>query len=241
MKRLLALLKGDIKSVTRDPMLILSVVVPVIIGACIKLALPVISSILQERLAFDLTVHYAFIMSFILPVTPLMVGVLTGFILLDDRDENILTYIAVTPLPRSSYLLYRLITPVLMSVVMAYLLLLLASPVPINYLTITPVILLCALEAPMLALFLVGFAANKVEGLALSKGMGVFMLAPLAGYLIKSNLQLFLGIAPPYWISKAFLTSMNPGLQYIYFIVGGLIIHIIYLHLLLKRFKIKMP
>ncbi|MDF2893133.1 MAG: hypothetical protein K0R80_3500 [Clostridia bacterium] len=241
MKRLIALIKADIKSIFRDPLLIISVFVPVLIGCFIRFALPIVTQALKQELDFDLIPHYPIIMSFMLPVTPMMIGVLTGFILLDDRDENILAYIAVTPLPRSTYLLYRLISPVIMSTVMCYILLLLASPVQVNYLLITPAVLLCALEAPILALFLVGFAANKVEGLALSKAMGIFMLAPLAAYFIKSRLHLLLGIAPPYWISKAFLSSDALSLQYSYYIIGGFVVHGIYLYMLMNRFKRKMP
>jgi fluoroquinolone transport system permease protein len=241
MKRLIALIKSDFKSIFRDPLLIISVAVPILLGLFIKLLLPMGAQILQQKLNFDLTQHYPLIMSFLLPLTPMMIGVLTGFILLDDRDENILAYIAITPLPRSSYLLYRLISPVVSSTIMNYLLLWLASPVPINYLLISPIVLLCAIEAPLLALFLVNFAANKVEGLALSKAMGIFMVAPIAAYFIKSNFQLLLGVAPPYWISKAFLNSYTFGLQYLYYIVGGIVVHGIYLYLSLNRFRTKMP
>jgi len=71
----------------------------------------------------------------------------------------------------------------------------------------------------------------------LSKAFGIFLLAPLPGYLIESPWQLTAGILPPYWVSKSFLADMGGGSLFGIFTVTGLLIHVAYIYLLLGRFN----
>ena len=93
--------------------------------------------------------------------------------------------------------------------------------------------------APLFALILSTFAANKVEGLALMKGLSVFMLGPLAAYFIDSDLQLLLGVLPTYWPTKAFWVAGEGGNLWPYVLVG-MVYHLLLLVWLLRRFQKKM-
>ncbi len=100
-----------------------------------------------------------------------------------------------------------------------------------------PVLLLCALESPMMALFLGASASNKVEGLALTKAFGILFLAPVAGYFIKSNWQYAAGIAPTYWVSEALLAGAGMSANYWVFVVVGAAVHLLIIALLIRRFE----
>ena len=60
--------------------------------------------------------------------------------------------------------------------------------------------LLAALQAaplaPLYALFVGAFAANKVQGFALMKATGVLAWAPLLAYFVTSDWQVAFGIDP---------------------------------------------
>ena len=95
--------------------------------------------------------------------------------------------------------------------------------------------ILVGLEAPIFCLFLGSFAKNKVEGLALSKASGIFLLAPFVGLFVKSEWQYIAGIFPTFWVSKAFLIGYektNP-IFWIYIIIG-LLIHLVYIFIFLR-------
>jgi len=100
-----------------------------------------------------------------------------------------------------------------------------------------PVLLLCALESPMMALFLAAFASNKVEGLAMTKAFGILFFAPVVGYFINSNWQYAAGIAPTYWVSKALLAGVGNGGGYWAYVAAGAAVHILIIVLLLRRFE----
>lgn len=235
MRKIISLSLGDFKNIGRDGILIMSLLGPVLLAPLLRFGLVPFTGLLQDLAGLDLSPHYPFIMSFLALLTPMMLGMLAGFLILDERDENILTYYAITPLTKTGYLLYRILAPVVLGFGLTYLLLAFVGLTELNYLKLFPVIFMASLEAPMLALFLGAFAANKVEGLALSKAMGITFMAPLVGYLVDSNWQLVAGFFPPYWVTQAFLAAAG-GEGYLFYTLGGLALHVLAICLLLRKF-----
>jgi len=235
MRRYTTLAWGDLKSLSRDNFLILIYCIPVFIALLFRFAVPVAAGLVHEWV--DLTAHYAFIMSFLTFMTPSFVGMVMGFMLLDDRDEDILSYMAVTPLSRTGYLVYRIISPVLVSFFLMYIMLFIAGLTPVPVVRLIPVGIMAAMEAPILALFLAAFANNKVEGLAVYKLAGIIFLAPFVGYFVPSGWQYVAGIFPPFWVSKAFLACYEPHTGYWLYLGIGFVVHETFIHLMMNRFK----
>ena len=231
---------GDFRNISRDPLLLLSFAAPLLIAVVLKLGLPFAAGIAGETVGVDhLTRHYPFIISLALTLVPMMLGMLIGFIILDDRDENLLAFYAVTPVSKVGYLLHRVTVPVVLSFVLSLLMIAITGLVPVNYLTLIPVLLMASLQAPLIALFLGAFAANKIEGLALAKALGILLLAPFPGYLLDSPWQLLAGVFPPYWVSKAFMAGLKPSPLFGTYLAAGLVLQASYGYLLLQRFNQK--
>jgi fluoroquinolone transport system permease protein len=187
------------------------------------------------RLQFDPAPYYPLLMSFALLMTPMLAGTVVGFLLLDQRDDQTLIALQVTPLTISGYFVYRIAIPTTLSWGVTILVL----PVT-GLLTLGPVALLFAalsacLLAPVYALFLGAYAANKVQGFALAKAAGVLLVPPLIAYFVDPPLQLLFGIDPLYWPAKFLWTvHSNGGEAWIYF-VGGLFLQWILLRYLMRR------
>ena len=64
-----------------------------------------------------------------------------------------------------------------------------------------------ALTAPLYALFVGTFAANKVQGFALLKGVGVLTWPPVLAWFVTSDWQLAFGLDPLYWPLKLVLDA----------------------------------
>lgn len=237
MRRFLVLSFGDLKNISRDQILLISVFAPFILAIAMRFGLPYASEILLRELSFDLTQYYNLIMSILILITPMMMGMLSGFLILDERDENILTFYSVTPLSKSGYLLYRIAMPTIISFLLSFFVFYFIGITECRIDFLIPVLLLCSLESPMMALFLAAFASNKVEGLALSKAFGILFLAPAAGYFIESNWQYAAGIAPTFWVSKSLLAGVEMSSNYWIFIVIGIVVHILINVLLFRRFE----
>ncbi len=236
MNKVIAFTRGDIKTIFRDGLLIASLLGPLFLALFIRLAFPWLADLSYDHLQLDLALHYPFALSFLIMFTPMMVGTMTGLILLDERDEHMLNYYAVTPLGQTGYLLYRLFIPAFSSFIFSFLVLPLASLIELNYMAIFPVAVLAAFQAPLVAVLMGAFAGNKVEGLTLTKGLGFLFAGPAAGYLAPHPWNYSGAIIPPFWITEAFMASFTPDPAYAIYLLGGFIVHIILLRYLLKRF-----
>lgn len=229
---------NDIRNIRRDSLLVYAVTVPWLLVLLVRLLVPSITTWLAERYAFDLEPYYALILSFffILEI-PLIFGVVMGLLLLDERDDDTLTALRVTPLSLEGYLAYRIGMAVLFSVVSILAMLPLTGLLDLSLVpAIIPIALVGGMIAPLLTMFLAAFAGNKLEGLALMKGFGILMLGPLAAFFIESRWQVLFGILPSYWPARAFWTAWEGGVFWP-FLLAGVVYMAALLGWFLRRFQ----
>ena len=202
--RFRALMTIDTRSVRRDSMLRWMVVVPVILALITRYALPAIDARLTERLDFDLAPYYPLVLSFLILMVPQFFGLVMGFLLLDQRDDQTLETLQVTPLSPGQLVAYRLAVPVALSVPMTVIVLALAGVLPFEWPAVAAGALGGALFAPCYALVLATFASNKVQGFALAKATGILVMPAIAAWFVPLPWQFLVGIVPTYWPLKAY-------------------------------------
>jgi fluoroquinolone transport system permease protein len=213
----------DAKSVRRDPLLRWLVFYPVLIAAVARWGVPVLRDHLIIRFQFDLEPYYPLLMSFVLLMTPMLAGMVVGFLLLDQRDDQTLTALQVTPLTLSGYFVYRIAVPTVLSFAVTVIVLPITGLLRLGPIALMASGLSACLLAPFYALFLGACAANKVQGFALAKVAGVLLVPPFAAYFVGPPWQLLFGIDPLYWPAK-FLWAMHSqdSAAWIYLAAGAL-------------------
>ncbi len=236
MRRLIStLVLGDARSIVRDSTMILAAFGPLAI-LVLLFFLPFIESLVYKRFAFALGEYRLFIVGFLSLIPSMLFGMIFGFVMLDERDEDIISFVSVTPLQKRGYLSYKLQMPMLFSAVFFLLLIYATKLIEFNLLHAPLIAVLVALESVIGALFLVAFSENKVEGLAFSKLMGIMYLALPAVFLWASKWHWITAILPPFWIAKAYLHS-EQGSQLIWLDLGvGLLLHLAVIGVLLHVF-----
>lgn len=230
-----ALFVSDMRNILRDPLLRFLLIYPWILGLVMRWLVPFVTAGLADT--FDLTPYHVLIASFFgILITPALAGYVIGFLLLDERDDKTLTALQVTPLSIHQYLGLRVAVPMVTSIISTWIVLALMNLMPIAYIQLLPIGILAALEAPLYALLLSSLANNKVQGLAVMKGMGILFLAPFVAWFVPMPWQWLLGILPTYWPVKVFWLQ-HGGDAWWGAIVMGLIMHLLYLVLLLRQFQ----
>lgn len=228
----------DLRSVRRDSLLKWMVLMPLFMALVLRLALPPLTASLLAQDGFDLTPYYPVIASyFLVALTPMVLGVLIGFLLLDEKDDSTLTALQVTPMPLSSYVAYRVAIPVILTIVLMFAVFPLANLTPFDPLVIGLTAIAAAPLAPLFALFLAAYAQNKVQGFALAKLVGVVLLVPVFAYFVDSGWQIVFGIVPTYWAMKVnwMLQAGEPGVWL--YVVGGIVYPSLLTALLVRRFN----
>ena len=227
----------DLKSVARDSMLRWLVGTPIVFAFVFRWGVPALDGWLGERYDFDLIPYYPLLTSFLVLMIPTLVGSVVGFLLLDQRDDRTLTALQVTPLTVQGYFAYRIAVPMAVSVPVMMASIAVADLVEMGVVAAFAAAVQAAPTAPLYALFVAAFAANKVQGFALLKGAGVLTWPPVIAWFIAPPWQVAIGLDPLYWPLKLFwmLEAGEPRVA-LYFL-AGLGYQGVLIALLLRRFK----
>ena len=85
---------------------------------------------------------------------PGMIGTVIGFLLLDERDDRMLTALLVTPMSTAGYLAYRITIPLAAGFIITIVGYRLTGVMPVSFSDLMAVSLLAAFNAPITALAL---------------------------------------------------------------------------------------
>lgn len=225
----------DTRMIRGDPMLILSLMVPFILWALMQFIFPIVAQFILDRWSFDIYPWYRQAGYFFMVLIPMMMGMVYGFILLDERDGGIITAISITPMGKPGYLKLRLGIPMVLSFLFVTVFQLVLGLQGSNgMLQIFVLSAILSSQSLMMLLFLGAYADNKVMGLAISKGFGILLLGPVLDFILPRPLNWLGAYSPMFWTGRSYLSD-STGTFWLFFIIS-IAIHFFLIKLLLRRF-----
>lgn len=229
--------RNDARLVGRDSFLAWMLIYPVVTALLLRFAAPLLAATLAGSV--DIEQYYALAVSYInILTTPMLTGLVFGFLLIDERDEGTIRALLVTPVPLTGYLLYRVAAPWLLSVGLTMVVVPLTSLVTLEWLPLLLTALVVSLYAPMLALFLAAFAENKVQGFVLLKIVGAYGMIPVAAYFLPTPWQDLAGLVfPLFWAIKAFWLIVAGDPFFAVYLGIGLVVQLALLALLVVQVR----
>lgn len=240
---LLAFGRNDIRGTYRDPLLVMLVLAPVLWTTGVVLLTPMFTEMLADRYQFDLVPYYPLVLTgFLLLTSIIIAGGLGAFLVLEEVDAGTLAALRVTPVPMSTFFVYRAATVVLVTTVyvvatLSFSGILERGLVP----ALIPIGLLSGLSAVVCLLLIVVLANNKIQGLAMVRALGMLIAGlPALPWFIDSAWNLAFGVLPPYWAAKAFWVASAHGTWWPYLVVG-VVYNVAIAWLLFRRFRAKHP
>ncbi|MGD9901309.1 MAG: hypothetical protein AB7S44_02095 [Spirochaetales bacterium] len=250
MKKYLELLKYELKNTWRDKMNAFMVIFPFFVLLLTVLLYPA----LMNRVGADISgMSIATIVIIIVMLGFGYVGAaaLLGFSLLDNKDEDTLQTIAVTPIGKRGYVKFKVIYTYIFAVIStiivlwgtkilagdSYVVQIGAETIKlfdnINFLEVLVFAISSSLFVPSVGLFIVGLSKNKIEGFAYMKSTGFLMLIPMLILLdtFKGLGQYLLSLFPNFWSVQGIISEMLPQMFassynlnfYLYMLIGGVI------------------
>jgi len=227
-------IKTDFKQMFREPIIallfFLPFLIPIIFWALLTYLLPFI----QQYASFSLKGFEQYLVSGVLLMAPSMLGIVMGFLLIDDRDNNITELIQVSPFQINGYLTLRLglvfITTIITALYGYYILGIMLIKLP----TLIFLSLLLGLFGACIAFLLYALADDKVKGLTYAKGLNLLLIFAFADLLTFKWLKFFSMLFPPYWITNIINHPNN-----ITIILAGLFVHALWFLLLFRLYRRK--
>jgi fluoroquinolone transport system permease protein len=197
------LVYADSRMLWRDPLLGWVLALPIGLAFLLRPLIPRVQEALLAGAGFDLTPYYPLVMGGYLMTAPGMVGMVIGFLLLDERDARTLTALRTTPLSMRQYLAYRIALPLLLGTASTLVGYPLTGLTPLPLTSLLPIVVVASLSAPLLALILALAAPNKVAGFAVVKVLNAVNLLPIVAYFAPRPAQYVAGVFPTYWPMRA--------------------------------------
>ena len=215
------LLRNDVRLIARDKMLATMTLVVLGMGIGMRYALPAIDTALAEAgvmpsegsaLRFSDTFP-AFVVFVALWQGANIPGVIFGFVLLGEKEDNTLEAMRVTPLSLDRYAGYRVAVSAAFAFVIILYLSLSVGWCRLPLAQLGPLALAASLTAPLSVLAYATFAQNKIQGLAYTKFGGMAGLLILVGFFVPTPWQWLLGVFPPFLVAKAYWMTLagQPG------------------------------
>lgn len=224
--------RTDIKLFGRDRLPVSMIVFVLYIVSVLRWGLPWLNTYLANKaimpsdlIPMPLSDFYPMIVGFMAFFTgSLIMGAVIGYILLDEKDQQTITAMKVTPISLKQYVNYRVgLTTAISFVIIIFMVLFINQAlVPLWQLLLLSAG--AALTAPIATLFFAVIADNKVEGFAYGKFIGVAGWIIMIGWFVPEPWQWLFGLFPPFLISKAYWMALEGrNLWWIVLIIGSIL------------------
>jgi fluoroquinolone transport system permease protein len=222
------IVKNDLKLIFRDKSLVVMFIMPVVIVLLCRYGIPQLTAFVPV-----LPSYYWLLVTALTLVTASTPSYLFGFILLDERDENVHTVLHVLPVPKNFILKIRAGFTVLIGFIMALFVLSLNGLIGIRILPVLLISLLFALVPPVLMFSITAFAKNKIEAATLYKGLNIILFVPVIAFFVNGELRYLFGIIPFFWtFETVHLTTLS--FQFVISFLLAFVTHVLLIWLLYK-------
>jgi fluoroquinolone transport system permease protein len=230
-------LKAELRNITRDKMYIFFFIFPLILGIIGYFIIPYI----EDSVAPGNPTPQIVAM-FLILITGYIFGAVTGFTLLDDKDDNVLMSLKITPIDVKAYVALKLVVSYIFGFIATLLLTLVTDFLPNT--SVWNILLIAsvgALQGPGVALIVNSFARNKVEGFVIMKLSGLLLIVPVLTFFVATWKEVFLIFAPGFWpgrmIQMEILPTIDTNFTFIVYFILGVVYNLIFLTLLMKLYS----
>lgn len=190
--------------VKHDGILVMSCIAPVLCGILFKFGIPEAEKLLTGYFKSTeiLFPYFALFDLFLSLITPMMFNFAAAMVILEEIDVHISGYLAVTPLGRRGYLIARLGIPSVFSFLFTMAISDVFSLISVRLETLLVTAIVASLHGLIIALMIVSFSGNKLEGMAVTKLSSLMVLGIMVPFFITERIEYLASPLPGFWMAK---------------------------------------
>lgn len=221
----------------RDMMLSVSCLVPVLAGLFFRFGVPFLETVLTGYFQVPAVIspYYRLVDVLFVMLSPTMFCFVSAMVALEEADEKTATYLFITPLGKTGYFVSRFGVP---AVTAFWVTILLLPAFKLTEFSPAAILLFAAggtLQGMIVALLILTFSSNKLEGMAVAKLSTLTIFGAVVPFFIKNsmllnNMQYVFFLLPSFWIGKAACEGM------LIYLFPALALATVWTVLLLERF-----
>jgi fluoroquinolone transport system permease protein len=231
MKRILVLAIGDFKHIFRDKTLLVFLTTPLTLLLFVRLFVPYITGVYPL-----LKDYHPLVMMFACLQTAIMFGFITSFLILEEKDENVLQAIRVLPISSSFFIAYRLLFATSFSFLGALFMVLWGGLTSLGFIDAILLSVQYSLAAPLITLIIATYAKNKIEGMAFFKGIDLLLIIPILSLFLTGAVRYVFGFIPVFWTYQLYDIALKGEPITAVFLIG-MAIYLVVIYFLFSQFK----
>jgi fluoroquinolone transport system permease protein len=191
---LLTLARFELKNLIREKMTAFMLLYPLVLGGIGKYLID--NGIVEDQALGVTAMLIALLAGF-------MYGAMSGFSLLDDRDDQVFASIQISPVSLNLYIWFKVVFAYLLATLSSFFIIWFTGAIPLSTGDMLLIAALSALQTPITAFLVNAFAYNKVEGFVTMKATGFLLLFPVGAFFFLDGKEWLFAIAPGHWAAKA--------------------------------------
>ncbi len=235
-RALRVLAPNDLRLIWRDSFLLLMMFVAPVTCLALRFVIPWLTGFLAEWV--ELERYYGLILAnFVIGGQPVLLGVVVGILFIEERDEGTLLALQATPLSLRSFLGYRLLAAMGLSIVFTLIAVPLAGLVTVSFLELSAAAAVASLGVPIIALVYAVYLQNKVQAVTAMKLVQAWGGLPALLYFAPTPWQWLGSVPGPLYYPMRLFWSAADGRAEWWLILPGLILQGAALLWLLRRFE----
>lgn len=219
---------NDVRNIFRDPSLVLLFIIPFLFLFILRYGIPLIEKELPEVQGY-----YSLIVAVFCAITVVFPAFIISFIMLDEREENLIMVYKVLPISPSIFILYRISFMLVFGILFSFTILYFSGLAEISIIQAILISVEFSLMAPVTALTILSFAQNKIAGMTFFKLMMIVLVVPAIGMIMYSPWKVLMGVIPMYWTYQSLAVVDHPGIFTLNYTVSilyhGVILWVLYL------------
>jgi len=231
------LLGKDAKLVVRDRFLIGLLFYLAAMALVVRYGLPSATRAVGQSTGVDLVPYYPLLGSFLAVTATSLAGILTGFLILEEKENRTLRAMLVSPLPLRTYLSYRMITPMVLGTIAAPAVVIVSGVGVPPLAPLAAIAVVASLFGIITALFVPATADDKITAFAMAKVLSVVTIVPAAAYFVREPWQFLFGVYPPYWVFRAYWSATSIDTMWWVYLLAAIVTHLLAIALLLRRLR----
>ncbi len=235
-RALRVLAPNDLRLIWRDGFLLLMIVMMPLVCVGFRWLVPYLTGVVAEWV--ELERYYGLILAnFQVGLQPVTLGAVIGILFIEERDEGTLLALQASPLSLRSFLGYRLLAAMGLSVVFTSIGVPLAGLVSVSFLELLAVAVLASLAVPLVALAYAVYIQNKVQAVTAMKLVQAWGGLPVLLYFVPTPWQWIGSVPGPLYYPMRLFWSAAEGQAEWWLILPGLIVQGAATLWLLRRFQ----
>jgi len=216
-------LKSDIKQLWRDTIMAMLFLAPILIMVLFRLIISLLLPYVSTMVDSNIMQYEQYILSLVLFISPAMLGMVMGFMLIQDKDNKIVELMSITPLGRNVYLLMRMIFVFFFSFIYTLYGYFVIGLYLIPFITVLYIAILLSMYGAILGLLLFRVATDKVKGLTYAKGLNILMIFAFAHLADTQWITIFSAFFPSFWVTEIIMKPND-----LFTLVMAAVVHLIW-------------